>query len=54
MARAHNAANVICLGARFLGPQTAEDCLLAFLNGDFEGERHTGRVAKLTPGFTYP
>ena len=52
LAREHNAANVICMGGRFLGIQTGEDCLLAFVHGAFAGDRHTGRVAKLTPGFT--
>ena len=47
LSRAHNDANVMCVGARFTGPQVALDALDAFLVADFEGGRHAGRVAKL-------
>jgi ribose 5-phosphate isomerase B len=47
MARAHNDANVLCLGERVLGPGEAEDVLRAFFETAFEGGRHAGRVAKL-------
>ncbi len=47
MARAHNDANVMCVGERFLGPQVALDALDAFLATDFEGGRHGPRVAKI-------
>ncbi len=47
LARAHNNANVMCLGARFTGPQVALDALDAFLATEFEGGRHSPRVAKL-------
>jgi ribose 5-phosphate isomerase B len=49
MARRHNDANVLCLGARVIGQGTAIDILDAFLGGEFEGGRHVRRVAKLTP-----
>jgi ribose 5-phosphate isomerase B len=49
MARAHNDANVLCVGARVIGAGTAIDILDAFLGGSFEGGRHAPRVAKLTP-----
>jgi ribose 5-phosphate isomerase B len=48
--RAHNDANVLCLGARIVGPGVAEDILRAFLEGGFEGGRHARRVAKIEPG----
>ncbi len=45
MARAHNDANVLCLGARVIGPGVAEDCVRIFLATEFEGGRHAARVA---------
>lgn len=47
MARRHNDANVLCVGARVIGPDTALDILDAFLGASFEGGRHARRVAKL-------
>lgn len=47
MARLHNDANVLCLGARVVGPGLAEALLTEFLSARFEGGRHAKRVAKL-------
>jgi len=47
MARAHNDANVLALGARLIGTEVAKDCLRVFLDTPFEGGRHAARVAKL-------
>ena len=47
LCRQHNDANVLALGARTTGPATAEACLTAFLETDFDGGRHTRRVEKL-------
>ena len=47
MARAHNDANVLCLGARVIGLGMAECILQSFIKGEFEGGRHTQRVEKL-------
>jgi len=47
MARQHNDANVLALGARVTGIETAKDCVVAFLTTEFEGGRHARRVAKL-------
>lgn len=47
LAREHNDANIICVGARFLGEQTALDALDAYLAASFEGGRHSGRVQKI-------
>jgi ribose 5-phosphate isomerase B len=47
MARAHNDANVLCLGGRVLGIGEAEDILKTFLEGRFEGGRHAARLAKI-------
>ncbi|MBC7987621.1 MAG: ribose 5-phosphate isomerase B [Sphingomonadaceae bacterium] len=48
LARAHNDANVIAMGARLIGIETAKDCLAAFLTTEFLGERHIRRVEKLS------
>jgi ribose 5-phosphate isomerase B len=48
MARAHNDANILCLGARVLGEGTALSAVDAFLGGTFEGGRHADRVAQIT------
>ena len=48
LAREHNDANVMALGARLVGPQVALDCLDAFLETEFSGgERHLRRIGKL-------
>jgi ribose 5-phosphate isomerase B len=47
LARQHNDANVLVLGARFIDHDTAKECIDAFLNTDFEGGRHKRRVEKL-------
>jgi len=47
LSREHNDANVLALGARLIGIETARDCLKAFLSTPFAGGRHAGRVAKL-------
>ncbi len=48
LARRHNDANVLALGARLIGEEVAKDCLRAFLETKFEGGRHARRVAKLS------
>jgi ribose 5-phosphate isomerase B len=48
LARAHNDANVLSLGARFIGIEVARDCLRTFLATEFEGGRHQRRVAKMS------
>ncbi len=44
MGRAHNDANVLCLGARVVGEGLAVTVFDAFLAGTFEGGRHQRRV----------
>lgn len=48
LAREHNNANVIAMGARLTGPDMAKACVDAFLSTDFAGGRHEGRVDKLS------
>ncbi|HVL02975.1 MAG TPA: ribose 5-phosphate isomerase B [Acidimicrobiales bacterium] len=48
LAREHNDANVVCLGARLVGPEVAQESLQAFLASSWEGGRHAQRVDKIT------
>jgi len=48
LAREHNDANVIAMGARLTGIDMAKACVDAFLSTDFAGGRHAARVNKLT------
>ena len=47
MTRAHNDANVLCMGERVVGIGLALDIVEAFLTTEFEGGRHARRVAKI-------
>ena len=47
LARSHNDANVIALGARLIGIEMAKACIETFLATQFAGGRHCGRVDKL-------
>jgi ribose 5-phosphate isomerase B len=47
LAREHNDANVIALGARLVGIDMAKACVAAFLATPFAGGRHQRRVDKL-------
>lgn len=49
MARQHNDANVLCLGARVSGVGVAEQMIRVFLNTPFGGGRHQRRVSKIEP-----
>lgn len=52
LAREHNDANVIALGARLIGLDMAKACVTAFLETGFAGGRHQRRVDKLSnPAF---
>ena len=48
MARAHNDANVLSIGARIVAAPLAEEILALFLAAPFEGGRHARRVEKMT------
>ncbi len=48
LARQHNDANVLALGARAIGIEVAKDCLRTFFTTAFEGGRHARRVAQLS------
>jgi ribose 5-phosphate isomerase B len=48
LARAHNDANVVTMGARVVGVGLAEEILDTFLATPFDGGRHARRVAQIT------
>lgn len=48
LAREHNDANIIAMGARLTGIDMAKACVTAFLSTDFGGGRHQRRVDKLS------
>ena len=48
LARQHNDANILCLGARFIDTKTAIQMAESFFATKFEGGRHIKRVEKLS------
>lgn len=48
LAREHNDANVIAMGARLIGTDMAKACITAFLQTEFAGGRHQRRIDKLS------
>ena len=44
LSRRHNDSNVLCMGARVVGPELAKMILDAWLEAEFEGGRHGTRV----------
>jgi ribose 5-phosphate isomerase B len=48
LAREHNDANIIAMGARLVGTDMAKACVDTFLSTDFGGDRHQRRVDKLS------
>ena len=47
LAREHNNANVLCIPARFVETQTADEMVDKFIKTPFEGGRHQSRVEKI-------
>ena len=48
LARTHNDANVLALGARLIGSDMARACVVAFLETEFARGRHQRRVDQLS------
>ena len=48
LAREHNDANVLAIGARLIGSDMAKACVATFLGTDFAGGRHQRRVDQLS------
>lgn len=46
--REHNNANILALGERVTGPGLALDIVDTFLNAEFQGDRHTRRIGKIS------
>ncbi|MBQ0026548.1 MAG: ribose 5-phosphate isomerase B [Lachnospiraceae bacterium] len=44
----HNNANIIAMGARVIGIETAKEIVTAFFSAEFQGGRHEGRVELIT------
>ena len=49
LARAHNDANVLSMGARLLTPEAAHEILRVWLVTPFDGGRHARRIAQIDP-----
>lgn len=47
LSRRHNNTNVLCFGARVIGPELAKLIVKTWLNAEFEGGRHAKRVSML-------
>ena len=47
LARKHNNANVLCLGARLISLKNVQKIVYTFISTKFEGGRHINRVKKL-------
>ena len=47
LARQHNNANVVCIPARYVTDEQAQEIARTFLDTEFEGGRHENRVAKI-------
>jgi ribose 5-phosphate isomerase B len=52
MSRAHNDANVLCLGERVVGPGLGRAIAEVFVNTQFEGGRHERRIRKIADAET--
>ena len=48
LARKHNDANVLCIPARFVTVEVAQNMVEFFMNSSFEGGRHQSRVDKIS------
>ena len=48
LAREHNHSNVLCMGARLIGPPVAQDALAAWLGAEPGGGRHLARIEKIS------
>jgi ribose 5-phosphate isomerase B len=44
MSREHNNANILCLGARVIGPGLATEIVRTWMSSDFAGGRHQRRI----------
>lgn len=47
LSRQHNNSNVLCFGARVIGPELAKMIVDEWLNAEFQGGRHQQRIDKV-------
>src|SRR5690606_12538924 len=47
LAKEHGDCNLIALGGRTTSPELAEKIVEAFINAEFQGDRHTRRIGKM-------
>lgn len=50
LTRLHNDANILCIPARYTAKEQVLEMVRTFLNTEFEGGRHQGRVNKIPMG----
>jgi ribose 5-phosphate isomerase B len=50
LTREHNNANILCMGARIIGFETALENAKIFLSSNFSGGRHIKRIEKIEEG----
>ncbi len=48
LTRRHNDSNVLAMGGRIIGPETAKAITTAWLDTPFEGGRHERRIGKIS------
>ena len=47
LSKRHNNTNIICFGARVVGPEVAKQIVDAWMDAEFEGGRHARRVGQI-------
>ena len=47
LVKEHNNANIIAFGARIVGSEKAKDIVKAYLEAEYQGERHQRRIDKI-------
>ena len=47
LSKRHNNSNIICFGARVIGPEMAKRIVDAWMDAEFEGGRHARRVDQI-------
>ena len=47
LSKRHNNSNIICFGARVVGPEVAKQIVDAWMDAEFEGGRHARRVGQI-------
>ena len=48
LTRRHNDSNVLAMGGRIIGPETAKAITRTWIETEFDGGRHAGRIAKIS------